>query len=122
MILFTITAVKKIMTTNKGTNQFSYENFIETIPSMFASVMQKATLCSMLWNEQSPETIIHNLRLYDLIRRLYYVKMMREGSDDDLLPLFKSVRSNPVMMEFFMHYIRLGKFPDTDIIGIIHDV
>lgn len=105
-----------------GSNHFAHDNFIEAIPSMFASTMQKATLCSMLWNEQSPETIIYNLRLYDLIRRLHYVKMKREGCEEELMHLFRSVRSNPIIMEFFMHYIKLGKFPDTTIIGMIHEV
>ena len=89
---------------------------------MFATSMQKATMCSLLWNEQKPETIIFNLRLYDLIRRLYYVKMKQEGCEEELMPIFKSVKDNQVIMDFFMHYIRVGKFPDTKIIGMIHDV
>lgn len=103
-------------------NQFTYDNFIESIPSMFATTMQKATLCGMLWNEQTPETVVYNLRLYDLIRRLHYVKLKREASEEELMPIFKSVKRNPVIMEFFMHYIRIGKFPDTNIIGLIHDL
>lgn len=103
-------------------NDIAYSNFIESIPTMFATAMQKATMCSFLWNGLDPETIIFNLRLYDLVRRLHNVKMRREGYEDDLMPLFRSVKNNPEIMDFFMHYVRSGKFPETKIISLIHDM
>jgi hypothetical protein len=103
-------------------DDFSYEMFIEALPTLFASAMQKATMSTLLWNNLDAETIIFNLRLYDLVRRLHNVKLGHEGFEDDLMPLFMSVQKNEEMMEFFMTFVRSGKFPDTTIIKMIHDV
>lgn len=103
-------------------DDLTYENFIESLPTMFATAMQKATMCSLLWNGMDAETIVYNLRLYDLVRRLHNVKMRKEGYEDDLMPVFRAVKQNPEIMDFFMHYVRTGKFPDSRIISMIHDM
>ena len=103
-------------------DNLEYDNFIESLPAMFATAMQKATMCSFIWNGLDVETIVYNLRLYDLIRRLHNVKMREEGYADDIMPLFRSVKQNPEILDFFMHYVRTGKFPDTKVVGMLKDM
>lgn len=100
---------------------FDYNNFIESIPSLFSTAMQKATMSSFLWNGQDPETIVYNLRLYDMVRRLYYVKTGEEPTDERLVELVKFVKRNESIMNVFGYYIQHGKFPDNDIISLIKD-
>lgn len=102
-------------------SDFNYANFIESIPSLFATAIQKATLSSFLWNSQDPQTIIYNLRLYDIVRRLFYVKTGRDATDEEILHLIDIVKQNEKMMDFFMVYIKKGEFPPNDIIRMIHD-
>ena len=100
---------------------FNYQNFIESIPALFSTAMQKATMSSFLWNQQDPKTIIYNMRLYDIVRRLYYVKTGEEATDERIVQLMEAVRGNKKIMDFFMIYIESGKFPDKDIIKMIHE-
>lgn len=104
-----------------SSSEFDHQNFIESIPALFSTAIQKATMCSFLWNHQDPKTIIYNLRLYDIIRRLYYVKTGEEATDDRIVELMKVVKQNKKIMEFFMIYIESGTFPDKDIIAMIKD-
>lgn len=106
---------------SKHSTDFDHQNFLESIPSLFSTAMQKATMCSFLWNQQDPRTIIYNLRLYDMIRRLYYVKTGEEATDERIIELMKAVKRNSKIMDFFMIYIESGKFPDKDIIAMIKE-
>lgn len=100
-------------------DDIDYNNFIESIPSLFSTAMQKATMCSFLWNRQDPETIVYNLRLYDMVRRLYYVKTGREATDERIMELVKFVKNNDKLMGVFSHYIESGKFPEQEVIALI---
>lgn len=97
----------------------SEDGFIESIPSLFATAMQKATMCSFLWNEQEPKTIIYNMRLYDIVRRLYYVKTGKEPTDERVLELVNVVKHNKTIMDFMMIYIESGRFPEPDILCLL---
>jgi hypothetical protein len=96
-----------------------YNNFIESIPALFSTAMQKATMCSFLWNKQDPETIVYNLRLYDIVRRLYYVKVGREATDERIMELLEYVKSDENIMRVLSHYILTGKFPEKEVIAMI---
>ncbi len=100
-------------------NDIDYHNFMESIPSLFSTAMQKATMCSLLWNKQDPDTIVYNLRLYDMVRRLYYVKVGEEPSDDRVMELLTFVKSDEKIMSVFSHYILTGKFPENEVIAMI---
>lgn len=102
-------------------DDIEYNKFIESIPSLFGSAIQKASMSSFLWNNQDPKTIIYNMRLYDIIRRLYYVHKGEEPSDDKVMELMKNVKQNKQMMDFFIVYIQSGTFPSNDVISMIHD-
>jgi hypothetical protein len=78
-------------------------------------------MCSFLWNEQDPATIIYNLRLYDMVRRLYFVKTGSEPMHEDILELMTFVKSDRELYAVFMVYVRAGKFPDNAIIEKIHN-
>jgi hypothetical protein len=99
---------------------FNEAGFIESIPSLFATAMQKATMCSLLWNQQDPNTIVHNMRLYDIVRRLYYVKTNTEPTDERVLKLVAIVKGHKALLDFFMIYVESGKFPDVDVMNNIH--
>jgi hypothetical protein len=100
-------------------NDVDYNNFIESIPSLFSTAMQKATMCSFLWNKQDPETIVYNLRLYDIVRRLYYVKVGEEATDERVMELVEFVKADEKIMKVFSHYILTGRFPESEVIAMI---
>jgi hypothetical protein len=102
-------------------SDFDYANFIESMPILFSTSIQKATMCSFLWNKQDPVTIIYNMRLYDIVRRLYFVKTGNEPTDEEIIHLMNVVRQEKAIMDFFMVYIRSGTFPDNDIVKSIHE-
>ena len=100
-------------------NDIDYVKFLESIPSLFSTAMQKATMCSFLWNKQDPETIVYNLRLYDIVRRLYFVKVGEEATDERVMELMEYVKSDEKIMRVLSHYILTGKFPESEIIAMI---
>lgn len=102
-------------------DDIDFQTFLESIPALFATPVQKATMCSFLWNKQDPKTIIYNLRLFDIVRRLYYVKTHQEPLAEDVIRLMDVVKRDKRIMDFFMIYIESGKFPDNDIIKLIHE-
>jgi uncharacterized protein YfbU (UPF0304 family) len=101
-------------------SDFNHHKFIESIPSLFSTAMQRATMCSLLWNQQNPKTIIYNLRLYDIVRRLYYVETGEDATDERIVQLMGVVKGEKKIMDFFMIYIESGKFPENSIIKLIH--
>lgn len=96
------------------------EELIQSLPTMFETMSQKAALCSFLWNSKDdPETIIYNLRLYDMVRRFHYVKTGIEPSASRVIELMDFIKSDSDISDFFMYYCRTGRFPDTDTIKYI---
>lgn len=89
------------------------DKFLSTLPSMFATEIQKAALSHFLWNGQSPEKIVDNLRMYDIVRRIYYVRVGEDPSPDEILRVMKQIETNKPVKHFLMRYIRGGRFPDT---------
>lgn len=93
------------------------QELINALPQMFDTMHQKATMCSFLWTtNDDPTTIIYNLRLYDMIRRLYYVKTHEEPSPERVIELMDIVKSHKELNDLFMHFCRIGKFPDNNTI------
>ena len=103
----------------KMENDMDYANFIESIPSLFGTAMQKATMCSFLWNKQDPETIVYNLRLYDMVRRLYFVKVGEDATDERVMELVEFVKADENIMNVLSRYILTGKFPENEVIAMI---
>ena len=96
------------------------QELINAIPTMFSTMQQKSAMCEFLWTtNDDPTTIIYNLRLYDLIRRLFYVKTREEPTAERVLELMDFVKSNRELNEFFMYYCKLGKFPSNNTIKYI---
>lgn len=100
-------------------NDIDYVKFLESIPSLFSTAIQKATMCSFLWNKQEPETIVYNLRLYDIVRRLYFVKVGEEPTDERVMELMGYVKSDEGIMRVLSKYILTGKFPEKEVIAMI---
>ena len=76
-------------------------------------------MCSFLWNKQEPETIVYNLRLYDIVRRLYFVKVGEEPTDERVMELMGYVKSDEGIMRVLSKYILTGKFPEKEVIAMI---
>lgn len=89
------------------------------IPNFFETEKQKACMCTCLWGGDMEE-IVEDLRLYDLIRRLYFVKMGESGDAGTLMNVFRSVKKNPLIMDVFTVYVETGTFPDNNLIMSIH--
>lgn len=87
---------------------------------MFSTLSQKAAMCSFLWTtDDDPKTIVYNLRLYDMVRRLYYVKTNEEPEPSTVLRLIKFIKSSDELNKFFMYYCVIGRFPDVNTIKYI---
>lgn len=97
------------------------QKFIESLPNMFGTPMQKAAMCEFLWtnNIEDPATIVYNLRLYDMVRRFYYVKTGQEPTPERVIELIHFIKSNKDLDGFFMYYCKKGQFPDTNTIQLI---
>lgn len=93
---------------------------LKSLPTMFETMHQKAAMCSFLWtNDDDPKTIVYNLRLYDLVRRLYYVKTHKEPTPERVLELISFVKENKEINDFLMHFCKLGRFPDNNTLKYI---
>lgn len=97
------------------------QKLLESLPLMFQTHTQKAVMCDFLWTNsvEDPATIVYNLRLYDMIRRFYYVKTGDEPTPQRVLELIHFVKSNNDLDEFFMYYCKRGLFPDTNTLKLI---
>ena len=95
------------------------DKFMQTIPFLFETMYQKASMCDFLWNNDMDVDVITNLRLYDLVRRFYYVKTGQEPTSTRVLELIKFIKSNKNMSDFFMFYCENGLFPDNNTIQLI---
>jgi hypothetical protein len=93
---------------------------MQLLPSMFDTHMQKATMCNFLWtNDEDPITIVYYLRLYDMVRRFYFVKTGKEPDAERVLELIDFIKSNKDINDFFMYYCKCGRFPDNRTIQLI---
>lgn len=98
------------------------QELINALPSMFSTMHQKSAMCEFLWTtNDDPTTIIYNLRLYDLIRRLYYVKTQEEPPPTRVIELMDFVKSHDELNDFFMHYCKIGKFPSVNTLKLINN-
>ena len=103
--------------------QPQHQRFINSLPELFDTEFQKAALCKFLWSDTNknipPETIIHYLRLYDMVRRFYYVKTLSEPTPDTVLNLIDFIESNKDLRNFFSQYCISGTFPSTDTMQLL---
>jgi hypothetical protein len=96
------------------------QKFIESLPLLFGTATQKATMCNFLWNtNEDPVTVVHNLRMYDIVRRLYYVKTGEEPTSSRVLELMHFIKNNDDMDSFFMFYCTRGIFPDNNTLQLL---
>lgn len=93
---------------------------IETLPIVFETAFQKAAMCEFLWTtNEDAQTIIDNLRMYDMVRRFYYVRTGEQPTSDRVIELMKFIKGNSEINKFFMYYCRQGVFPDNNTIQLI---
>jgi hypothetical protein len=103
-------------------SDLNHANFIESLPALFATPIQKATMSSFLWNQQDPETIIYTMRMYDIVRRLFYVKAGEEATPERIFALMNFVEDNEEVLRTFMVYVTSGKFPDLADTSVLCDL
>lgn len=89
-----------------------YNLFLQSIPYMFDSEPCKFLISHYLWSsEDKRDQLIIHLRLYDLIRRIYYVKLKKEPDHDTVLRAMTKIFKNTWMKNHILHYITNGIFP-----------
>lgn len=89
-----------------------YELFLNCIPFMFMNQPQKYLISNFLWSGQDNiEFLVIHLRLYDLVRRLYYVKIKEEPSRETILKAIKNILKSNHLKNYFRKYILTGQFP-----------
>lgn len=99
-------AIGEVQTTSEGA-------FWMALPDFFATVPQQCVLSADLWDEQGTHNLVINLRVYDILRRLYYVRSGQHATPAEVLKCMRMVMGNPDLREFIVSYARAGTFPDT---------
>lgn len=92
-----------------------YETFLNAIPYMFENEHSKYLITHYLWdNEDKQEQLIIHLRLYDLVRRIFYIKTRTEPSRETVLTTVRTILSKTWMKNYVKRYITIGVFPKGD--------
>jgi hypothetical protein len=87
--------------------------FWMALPDFFKTVPQQCILSQMLWCEEGTSQLVIHMRIYDILRRLYFVQTQKEPSHNDVLKCMRTVMENKDLREFVMGFARSGTFPDT---------
>lgn len=82
------------------------------LPQFFQSEPQQATLSQCLWSEEGTNSIIIHLRLYDILRRLYYIKTGKNATPLQVLTCMEKIIENDDMKNYLMSFAISGVFPD----------
>lgn len=86
--------------------------FLCSIPEMFQSEVQRATLSTFLWDDRDTKVLIKHLRLYDILRRICYVKTRKHPTPAKVMELMDFVASNPEIAACFDDLVSRAKFPE----------
>ena len=87
--------------------------FWMALPDFFKTVPQQCVLSQHLWNDEGTAQLVIHMRVYDILRRLYYVRSGETPRPSEVLKCMRLVMSNMELREFILGYARAGKFPDT---------
>lgn len=90
--------------------------FVLAIPQMFESEAQRSIMSRFLWSDTDTDTLILNLRMYDIMRRVYAVQHQEEPSPDVVMAGLRYVKNNPGLNMILMSYARRGVFPGPNTI------
>jgi hypothetical protein len=88
-----------------------HELFLGAIPDMFETLNQKFLMSHFLWGHENTEKLLHYLRLYDLLQRIYRVKIKENPDKETILNAIKSLEKNERLYNTFCRYIDAGRFP-----------
>lgn len=88
---------------------------MKKVPSLFETWHQKSSMCEFLWDNKNNDSkeILNALRLYDMVRRLYFVKTGEEPDGIAVLEIIKFIESNKELDELIMSYVTTGVFPNA---------
>ncbi len=88
--------------------------FWMALPDFFKTVPQKCVMSQMLWSNEGTTQLVVHMRIYDILRRLYFVQLKREPCHNEVLKCMKMVMETPELRDFLMGFAQTGTFPDTD--------
>lgn len=92
--------------------EIDHELFLGAIPDMFETLNQKFLMSHFLWgSHEKTEKLLHYLRLYDLLQRIYRVKIKEYPDKETILNAIKSLEKNERLYNTFCRYIDTGRFP-----------
>jgi hypothetical protein len=86
---------------------------------MFQTPIQQAALSSYLWDNERSEELLMYMRLYDLIRRIYYVKTGQWPEPQYVVQCMENFLSNPSYKSQFIEYIKNIEFPLQNTVNMI---
>jgi len=95
---------------------------LEKIPSLFETMHQKSSMCEFLWSDDDSldaKEVLTSLRLYDLIRRLHYVKTGIEPSPTRILEIINIVKHEKDLYNILMSFCVNGHFPSPSTLRMI---
>lgn len=99
-----------------------YKLFLDSIPSLFEKEEQRFLVSHYLWGgEERLSMLITHLRLYDLIRRWFYVKFKTHGDPKLIKDEFIRVIGNRGLRNILLRNIQEGVFPSTDNLLLLVD-
>lgn len=87
--------------------------FWMALPEFFKTIPQQCVLSQHLWSDEGTVQLVIHMRVYDILRRLYYVRSGEEPRPSEVLKCMRQVMSNVELREFILEYACAGKFPDT---------
>lgn len=88
--------------------------FWMALPDFFKTVPQKCVMSQMLWSNEGTTQMVIHMRIYDILRRLYFVQIKKEPYHNEVLKCMKIVMENHELREFLMDFARTGTFPDPE--------
>lgn len=93
-------------------NEEQYTLFLQCIPHMFSGEPQRYLMSNFLWgDEERTQMLISHLRLYDMIRRLYFIKFRENPSHETMNKTLRQIMSNPKLYRLFSMHIERAIFP-----------
>lgn len=89
--------------------------FLRALPEFFKSECQQAVLSELLWTKEGCDKLIVHLRMFDLIRRIAFIKYKGDKlSGATLLNMISLIMKNPEKRKQLIAFILAGHFPLID--------
>ena len=92
-------------------NSNNHDLFLQALPELFETNNQRFIMSHFLWGNENLDKLIHYLRLYDLLSRIYTVKTKSIPSPTQVIRAIKDIEKNEKLNEIFGKYIEEGRYP-----------